>query len=291
MEFNDFIETIKCEIPRYLTEYNIDRISVREITKNNNVTCTGMAIILKGEHMAPNMYLDYFYDCYKNGAELDDVLSAIAHDYTVARASMVKSDIELPGENMWDRIFIRVVNYEANKEILQECPYVMLNDLALTYRFLARNDEDGIASLLLTWKYLEAFGIKDEDLYELAKENTRRLFPPLLKTMYEIVMDKTGECYEAGIPMYVLSNTRFLNGATSIIFNEYLKQFADKMESDIYVLPSSIHEVILVPANIENSKEELKEIVKEANKASVYDIDYLSDSIYIYNRETGILSM
>ena len=90
--------------------------------------------------------------------------------------------------------------------------------------------------------------------------------------------------------MYVLSNQEKLYGAACMLYPEVLSAFGEICGRDFYVLPSSIHEVLLVFAE-EGKEKELKEIVTDMNRNHVAPEEVLSDSIYHYNTKKGSLCL
>lgn len=154
-------------------------------------------------------------------------------------------------EYVRDRIVYRLVNYEKNKEILEDCPHLRLYDLALTFRWVAHSDDIGISTALVTNQELQVWGISMNELLLAARENTPRLFPVHMIDMDEMIA-QAGipiSLDESAIPMYIMTNEQEVNGASVLLYDNVLESFALEKKTDFYILPSSIHEVILVPSN------------------------------------------
>lgn len=285
MDFKEFIENIVIALPEYLLQYDIEDIHIEEVYKNNGVKCTGLAICIKDENISPNIYLEYFYSLYKQGSSIEEILELIRDEYNEARIRMLNDEyIEMTKEDLADNVFIKLVNYERNEAVLRECPHMRFLDLAITFRYLVKQDEEGIASALINNIEMDRWDISLEELYQYAYDNTRRLFSPMIKPISQVLNELTdGLDIPDDNNLYVLSNEHGINGATCIIYQDLLHQLAVDRGTNIYILPSSIHEVLLLPEGDNTDSCQLVEMVKEINEFVVRDIDFLSDTVYIYD--------
>ncbi len=285
IEFKAFIDEVVNELPDYLLRYDIDKIQVEDVCKNNGVVYTGIIISVKNENMSPNVYMNYYYELYKNGKSIEDITKDIVREYEKAREEMLAEGIIAPNKDDYaKKVFLRLVNYEKNKEQLKDCPFIIYHDLAITIRYLVKQDKDGIASALITNRELKEWGISKEEIYCIAKENTLKLFPPVLKRLD--IMLKEMNCAENvidGTKLYILTNKAGVNGATSMIYEDIIKAFAVEHSTDVYILPSSIHEVLLLPHEEGMDKNEIEEMVREINTYVVSKMEYLSDNVYKYD--------
>lgn len=290
MDFEEFVQEVKDCIPEYLPAYDIETVHVERVEKNNGVVCTGLIVKLNGENISPNVYLEYYYNRYINGMNMDRILTSISEEYEKARNRINSSEeFSFSREGLWDNVFVKLVNYDRNSSILEKCPYIQFYDLAITFRYLVRNDEDGIASAQITNEHMVKWDLKLEELFIRAKENTKRLFPPVIKSMPDMLEEMTGKKFPRDVDIYVLTNEKCINGASSIIFSEWMEEFAECIGHDIFVLPSSIHELLLIPDDGTFTKQELLEMVSDVNSCVLTDIDYLSDNVYLYDAESGML--
>ena len=156
-------------------------------------------------------------------------------------------------------------------------------------------DEKGISSALIHDQLAEKLGMNEEELFEVALANTKRIMIPTIRTMWEVMRDVFGANGMPGeIPedkqFYVISNAKNINGAGSIVYEEKLYEIAEKIGTDIYILPSSVHEVIAVSAEL-GSHEALSEMVREINGTQVAEEERLSDHVYIYKKDLRKISM
>lgn len=289
MDFESFVNEVADCMPEYLLQYDIDKIHIEKISKNNGVQCTGMAICLKGESITPNVYLEYFYNLYKGGKNMEDVLCLIRDEFNQAYDNLKdKKYTDLSKDNLRDCLFLKLVNYEKNKDLLKECPYVAFFDLAIVFRFLVSKDDDKIASALIKNKDMESWNMTVEELYEMGKENTLRLFKPSLNSLEAVLNNMfDGMIKKDSYGLQVLTNESGVNGAIYMTYENLLREYADEIQRDLYILPSSIHEVLLMPYTDELSREELSGMVRDINEYVVDDMDYLSDEVYFFSREKG----
>lgn len=298
--FEEFTEYIEDHIVEYLPMLENPQIKIHKVTKNNGMVLTSLEILDEGEHVTPSIYLERFYDMYRVEKNIEDIMKEIA-DFFVQHRADVQIDFEALRnfEMTKEHIVFRLVNKEWNEALLENCPYIMWNDLAISFRWLVCQDEKGIASAIISNNELESWGIDLEELYLLAMKNTARCFPITLMNMEDIVMQENYTSKESKdefnrefaqlkesksyIAMYVLTNEQRVNGATTVLYEGALKAIAEQLQSDFYILPSSIHEVILVEDSCGVSKKMLRDMVLEANYTVVETQERLSDNVYHYS--------
>lgn len=263
-------------------------VYVKETKKNNGITYQGLYIREQEEGIAPCIYLEEFYEEYKKGEEMDTVIERIRQEYRWAmeRASSYEVDV-LRYEDVKNRIIFRLINYDRNRELLTNCPFIQMYDLALTFRWLAHTDSVGISTALITNRELDLWGVSVQELLLVARENTRRLFPPRVGCIDSFLQEKDAE---KGKLMYIMTNEQQINGATVLLYDNLLEDFAGKIRDNFYIVPSSIHELIAIPASEFSDPEPLIKMVAEANRFIVSAVDILSDSVYYYNRRNHRLT-
>lgn len=325
MNYQEFLEYIKDNLAQYLEQQerlskgqtdegrknNTQKekkenylVELHKVIKNNGIILDGITIRKEGENISPNIYLNSYFESYQMGKPLAIIMEEIIYCYQRAKAenALQVADV-LDFKLVKDKIVLRLVHYEKNKEQLKCCPYKKYLDLAVTFRYIASKDAMGIASSLITNQEFEAWGIGIEELYRIALFNTMREFPwrmdSLAKVIFESFQTKDKEMLlkevlrgaesfeemENGVNMYVLTNDTGLNGATCILYDNVIKNFAKVQESNVFLLPSSVHEMMLVPEDEDTDPGFLSQLVIEANQNAVGFIDLLSDHIYYYDRE------
>lgn len=282
-------------------EYEVDS---REVLKNNGIKLLGITIKHMDESIVPTIYLESFYAKYKEGTmSLKSVVSTIISLYKDNRKDKVPFSVSniTNFDSIRDIICYKLINRDRNEELLQDAPYrTICGDLAVIYFIFVNRDDDGTSTITIRNDMLNLWNISEEDLYDLAVNNTQQLFRGSVSSIESVLADylslKMDEndsaeyfdlCFPevgSGIPMYICSNTDKINGAGAVLYKDLLKEFAQRVDSDLYVLPSSIHEVILVPTSENMDIDYLKNMVAEINTAEVSDEEQLSDNVFIYNR-------
>jgi len=301
MNYEEFLEYIKEHLKEVLEEGQTYHIDIHKIVKNNGIVLDGLAIRKETESVSPNIYLNPYFESYQMGKPIAVIMEEIILRY---RRLCKEHEIDVLDitdfNNVKDRIVLRIVNYEKNKDMLKVCPNRRYLDLAITFRYMVSKDALGIASSLVSKEEFELWQVDLEELYHLALFNTMREFPWRMDSLVKVVtesirgqandvlpenMIKELEQMENGVNMYVLTNDHGINGATCILYDNVIRNFAKVQDCNIFILPSSVHEVMLVPENTETEPEFLEELVMEANKSAVGLIDLLSDHIYYYDKE------
>lgn len=183
---------------------------------------------------------------------------------------------------MKDKLMVQVVPTAGNEEMLAGIPHVEQEDMSLVYRFVIETNEQGSATTLVTNQMLENYGISAEQLHADAMANAPEQFPASVRSMQEVLAEIMGIEPEMmpGEPggMYVVTCNQGVNGAGCIFYPEFMDQAAEKLGGDFFVLPSSVHEVILLPDTGDMSFHELESMVQEINATEVQPADRLSDS-------------
>lgn len=278
----EFYCYVEHHILEYIKEPEDKEVSVQRVCKNNQVFMTGLSIGTKEVHFRPVLYLEPYYHKYFRGSILSDLLSEIAASYEEYQVEFpLKEEKIRDYKFIKKQLFFRIVNYEKNKEQLQICPYDRMEDLAVTYRWSAYHRHDGMASAIVREQDLKMWGITKEKLRTDAFKNAEKIFPPVIKRIENVI---PVHVEEGDIPIFVLSNNDYMNGASAMFYQGILQEFAERMKENLYILPSSIHEVILLRESDAGDVRELSYMVKETNRAVVDPEEILSDSVYYYDR-------
>ncbi len=292
MSYEDFKEAMLTALRLFLPDDGTCEIRVKPVIRNNQVTSETLTIIGEGRCCAPVIHLSEIYDCYLAGTDVPDLAEHIAdiYDSSADHFSDLTSDLLFDFDYVKDRIILKLVNYERNREMLEDVPHIRKLDLALTFRLFAVTEDRMAGSILVDRMLMEMWGCTPQSLLELASENMNRMWRPVLLPMDCVVRDFMEEAGEISVdrlksPLIVMTNEKFCMGAVSLFCSDQLKELARHTKCDYYVLPSSIHEVILLPCTEEMTAGGLEEMVRNVNADVVSEEDFLSDHIYIYERE------
>lgn len=305
MSYETFIQKIfKKMEEEFLPEHTV---TINSVTKNNSIHLDGLVIMKKGDKAAPTIYLNFFYAKYEKGKTIKEVVEEIKDLYHKSYGmEQYSTDICFNNfENLKSKIVFRVVNFDKNENTLQSVPYMKVLDLAVTYHYLIESNQDGIRTVRITNELMKKWNTNLSEVSKLAKENTPKLFPARIQSMDEFVNNLEMEMEREIIKheewngveeestlssMYILTNNQGINGASCLLY-DIIERFANELKTDLYILPSSIHELILVPKHKKIKKYELKCIVKEVNDAEVPDEDILSYQVYTYDREKTAITI
>jgi hypothetical protein len=268
-------------------------VSVKEVLKNNSTKLTGMTIRENGSNMAPNIYLEEIInDFYIGGLTLDECADEILRTYKKYKPrGYFDSSHFLQFQNAKNNIYFSLINTERNQELLSNIPHVDFHDLSIIFKIHIYSDESGISSITIQKHHINDWHISEQELLSLALENTPRLFPasivPLAAFLAEAGLNTEG----LETPMYIMTNNLKNNGACCILYPQALQHFADNVGENLYILPSSIHETLLIPERFISDISFLSDMVKEVNATEVLEEELLSDNAYRYIRETNQITL
>lgn len=300
MEFTNFTTLVREEVERRTGENY--RVRLNDVRKNNGVVLRGLTVMQDDSNISPTIYLNNYYEEYTSGrVTLVNVVNDVMDTYNRNKVNQsVDMRYFLNYESVKQNVIYKLVNTEKNKALLEDVPHIEFLDLSIVFQCLIAQEEFGTASILVHNIHLKLWDISAEELYRAAKENTQRLQKYEIKSMtdvlYDIMMEEEPEDFDyedcmAGfrdnVPMYVLSNKRRIEGAACILYPDLIRDFADAIGSSFYIIPSSVHEVILLPAGQEEEITEIKSMIQEINDTQVSVEEILSYSLYFYDREEG----
>ena len=310
LNFEQFQEYVSDHIKEFLPEeLQSANVELNSVNKNNGRELHAILVRPEGCSIAPTVYLDGFYESYEDGASLDSVMKDIADTSAKNQSPEEFANIAEDYRNLdfvKDRIVMAVVNAEKNQEMLQETPHKMKEDLAVIYKVMIGADAHGLASITVKQPHIDTWGIDVDQLHDYAMKNSNRLLPATVQSMDEIMRDMMSN---SGMPeemleemmedmagrepdeqMWVITNSEKINGAAGIIYSDALEQLSEKLGSDLFILPSSIHEVIAVSTNL-GDPEMLASMVHEVNEGQVALDEQLSDHVYHFDAMTHNLSL
>lgn len=298
MEIKTIVNEIKQELQAKVdTEGQNRKVDIRKITKNNNVCLTGVCIMqahCQVPVMSPTIYIDdMIQDCVEG---IRSVTSVVEEIYQIDRNTK-NPDVSI--DNLFDKEFVLnnticyLVNREQNKELLSGIPHKDFLDLAVIYRIILNEAEDGISSTIVTNELLDRTGISQKELQAAAINNICNAgfevinLLQLMAERYGISIPNPGE---NEVPMFVMSNSKRMYGSAVMLCNSYLKEAASAIgEEKIILIPSSIHEIIAISASLDI--EDVKMMVKEVNSTELRPEEILSDNVYLYDSSCNKLTL
>ena len=305
MNYQDFCENVKHIVQSSLgADYNI---SLVKSNKLNGLTLVSLVILKKEEAMASNIYLEAFYSEYQISGHLPSIAEKIISLYQTADKNLrIPGNLLLEFHSAKDRLYCKLINYEKNRTLLSNVPHVRWFDLAIIFCILVKKDCEGIAFITVNNGLMERWTVTVDAIYSKALENTPHLFeasvqpmediirgiindkhPSSGSSMDEIIPDILSDYSSSGkiSPMYVAGNTYGLGGAAWLLQRDELRTLSRKLNTSLYILPSSIHELIIIPYSDRISKNDLLTMVQEVNSTQVATDEFLADNVYLYTRK------
>ena len=313
MEYTKFYESILTELKRMLgDDYTV---KVEKVLKNNQVSYDAIIIMRRGKTMAPSIYLNDYYEEYKAGRNVTDIALSIIVRYEKYKDG-ITFDVERIAEykNLKGSIFVKVINADMNEKLLENLPHMKYFDLAMIAYAVLDDDNNTRITMNVSYGNLQLWNIDKEILFKDAINNTRKKLPPRYEKMSNVMKEllaskirgngyKVGDDEEMdalllnviesielsdGEKVYVLTNSKNMDGAVYILFNDVLEDIAQMLQNDIYIIPSSIHEIMILPRNGRIDYENLCEMVNYVNSNDLDPMEILSNHVYIYERGKGI---
>ena len=292
MSYEEFKAWAADEIRAWLPpEYADADVSIHRMEKLG-LAYDGMTVVRSGQRAAAAVNLTAFFDMYQEGKTTGDIIHEMA-DVAVMQAPQMEYSVFSDYEAAKDRLFIRVTNKETIADVLAGMPRKEVEDLAITYHVLVNHDQNGIASTPVTDDLLRHYGVTAEQLHEDAIANSQRMLPAQLDSMQNMLFGMmTPEASDTlrdepypGSTMLVLTNNVQLNGAAALFYPGVMDQAAERLGGNFIVLPSSTHEVIMIPADGMTDFRSLEQMVKDINRSQVAPEERLSDHVYHYDAQ------
>ncbi len=296
MNYTNFITEVKKGVEEICHDYAV--VEIESIIKNNGNKHDAIIIRRADSNVSPTIYLEGFYSDLLDGKNIDEIVSEIVE---LDNRNQVKLGFSV--EEFQDysficpRIICRLVNTGRNRELLEKIPHRSFYDLSIVYYCCLDSMEDRMATTLIYNSHIARWEITEEELYEAAMCNGPVISPAMIVNLRDMLLSLMSSGYpfdeqnrelmeelrdEPTMDMYVLTNENRLFGAAALLYEELLEDFASEHGS-FYILPSSIHEVILVPDNDRITVDALLNMVKDTNSSAVEDEEVLSDNVYYYD--------
>ena len=307
MNFNEFVNEVKGNIKIFIPkDYENAEVSTMECHKLNRAY-TGLMVRKEGEMLTPTINLNRLYEAYKAqpGVTMETVCRKIA-DIVLETPIQVDMKAILNYEDVKDKLFIRVSSAEANKDMLANVPHQLKEDLAITYHVAVSMDEEGLSSMLIKNDLLKQYGITAEQLHEDAMKSSPRIMAPEVSSMgammkelvekdlfmmspeeREMLQESIRE--SAQMPtFFVVTNQQRIDGAGALFYPEVMDNLGELLGQDYFILPSSIHEMLVLPDNGEVSADELRMMVTEVNATQVAPAERLTNDVYHFDTKDHV---
>ena len=266
--------------------------------KNNGIIFTGITASRPESSNGTCIYLNGYYEGYCNSRITLAKVTEDVYDKLIGHCN------DLDGVDMrvlWDWeaakecIHAKLVNREMNRGFLKRVPYRNFLDLAVIYYVTVDGLSEGVnGAFTVSERNMEVWKKKEDELYRTAVFNMHLHGEPVFESMDEVLRSimpgfQLPSPVSTPVEMHVLTNKEKIFGAAEILDSGTLKRVSDELGGDFIVLPSSVHECIIIPADETVSYQELADMVTEINVDAVSIEERLSDHVYLYERKVGTL--
>lgn len=282
-------------------------VSILKILKNNGVEADGLCIRKKDSPFAPAVCLESFYEEVLKGIPLSEVSASILE--TAAGKGVSFSDFstwicDFP--QISEKVAFRLISSRGNEALLSSVPHILFLDLALVFYLILDQKEAGQTTVLIRNEHAELWGTDSGELCRLAEQNTPRLLPakiePIEQFLFSVPTDTLTQVLDkealaclmeetSPVSLYILTNSAGIHGAACMLYPNLLKDFAALAGEDLFILPSSIHEVLLSPVSKSLTVEEINQMISEINRLDVSAEERLSDHVYYYQASCDRISL
>jgi len=289
MSYSSFCTTLTVSLKQLLEPGTT--LTRKTIPKNNGIRLDALIVTPGPETISPVIYLEPLYECYKRGSTMETicraVLSSMEHKLPFSPELCLKVH---EFESVKQLIGFRIISRRQNEELLKDVPWIPFLDLAIVFFLHLASTDDGQITALIHNSLAGLWDMPAGRLLHYARRNTPALFPASITDLGKLVAEANPALalppQEAdSLPaLYVLTNRNGIYGASCMLYDNIIKDFAEREASDVIILPSSIHEVLLLPDSSFSDYDSLCTMVQEINRTEVPPEDVLSDHIYLYTR-------
>ena len=292
MEYMEFLD----EVRNYINEESADvTVHVHSAQKNNGVRLSGLTFAEEGCNASPTIYMEDYYSRYLKGEDICDIGDSLLRQYRISSPA-VRLDMSFfdDFETVKDRLYIKLINKEKNEDFLEEAPHEDFLDLAIVAYVRVYDRKIGNGVIMVRNEHLKHWNTDGATVLAEAKKNTHdhddfnlRHIMDVLTSIENHGVDRNSLADD--FPMYVATNGKMTNGAAVMTMNDKLKEFAGVIGGDFYVIPSSVHELILFAVSDNNRACDIDEMIREVNTSELSPDEVLADHVYLYRASDEVL--
>ena len=294
-----FINKITREVKRLFPQMVIDH---QKVTKNNGITLNAITIGKPNSSVRPAFYIENYTNTYPMGinesAETEEairVANEIVNDYNKTQSNEDECkdivNILYDFEKVKPLLKAKLINKKRNLSRLNTTPYESFIDMIIIAYVEFKQFGNDTATVTVTRDMIRAWDTTFDEVIQIAKANTfneTHTFKSMKEVIAEIMGIPVEEMDDGNeVLMYVLANISQTNGAIKICDTNAMMEIANKLNADLIVLPSSIHEVIIIPKDDSMDIDYISSMINQINRDSVNEQDVLSDHAYVFTRENG----
>ncbi len=295
MKFQEFIDIVEYRLSQRLE--GVVQLRRQQVRKNNGLLYEGFLFVDPVFNVSPTIYLEPYFHRHLEGVSLEDVIEDI---YALYQENIPQVDFDATSftdlEKARERIVLKLINRSRNMDLLKEVPFIPFMDLAVVFVCNVSDLMGEYASILIRNEHLALWDISLEELFSMGLSNSPKNQPVIVENMADHInrFQDIEEVFFQEVTLLILSNVYKIHGASVMLYPGILQMIAEEYESDLIILPSSIHEVLLIPKLcLDKRPEEYPDfdaMIREINETEVTDEEILGDHAYLYQRENGKLS-
>lgn len=290
MELGTFMEVLSARLQRRLGEKY--EISVVTNFRNNSVKVTGMTLKQEGNPISPTIYADDLLVPFNQGqADMDEIEQEIINRYERSKETVKDLDcLDIENGECTSRIIFRLVSRELNQHLLTNMPYIPFLDMAITFHLVAGVTGKYMQTIRITKELQKKWGLSVEMLLKLAKKNTEKILPAKICGLTEMIEKYLGAeerkfTVAEQLNLIVVTNQLGVNGASAILYEDMMDKLAEQFGTNLCIVPSSIHEIIIVPDHGQEIQDMFLGILREINSNFVPKDEVLSNQVYLYRKD------
>lgn len=246
-----------------------------------------------------SVHVEELYVAYQNGIRLNTIVDYICSDVLHAKSIYVydKTKELMDYDTAKSRLFVRLINYDRNADILRDVVHKTLGDIVFTVYAIVDENEFGIVSTKVLKSMVKKWDKNEDDIFNEAIKNTYYLTPPRIYKWEGVLCDESyaGESFmndedicdlDKSFSGNILSTTRKTNGAVAVFLPGVAERIAELLDSDFYMVFTSIHEVMIHSTGSGVDPKDSKLVLQDTLRKVTPSSDYLTEKIYKYNRRT-----
>lgn len=298
MDFKEFVNKLEQDLKDAMADISPGAtVDVRSVEKLQEGSYTGITISPAGGNVGMNLNANQLFDQMQDGQSYEGVLAVAVSTAERGLHDMPAVDVSelMNYEAAKKYLCFDVVGSDRNADMLEKVPHTDKENISMVYRLQLDSTENGAATVLITNAMMEQFGVTKEQLHADAMENAQEIRPADFRTMAAVMAEMMGMPEEMmadmAPPMYVATNQDKVQGAAVMFYPDFMDQAAKELGGDIFILPSSVHEVLILPDDGNMNAQELKEMVTSINASEVSPEDRLTDSVYHYDAQERIFEL
>ena len=301
MVFQEFISTVARRMEERYKEMGQDySVTITNRERVNRENSSSIVVKKPGQLQQPGIVMNSFYADFSEGKKkMDEIIDQLMKTVEEENLGIQLNGSYFTKDRILKNIRMELINADRNRELLSHVPHRMVADLAVIYKYIIQDTGEGIIGATLTNHTIAGMGIHEDELFQMAMDNRRENAPYVIGNLEDVIhglneslgMVETPEEYglDSFLDCSVLTSQDGLFGASCILYPEAVKELAAAKGGNFFLLPSSIHEWLVIPdVGIYDG---LEDIVRFVNQNEVGEEEVLSDHVYYYDVQKQELSI